>query len=113
MARVMLPEPIYRGDPWSLPVRLHRDISGSTFACQLRKGIGSTPIQASIDPAHQGDEVDPDDPTNDPYFVVTLTGAQTAAIKDNVLKGDVQEVGAKTVARFTVIVDGQIEEPAE
>lgn len=108
MARVTLPEPIYRGDPWELPLYFYRDISASTFRCQLRHRRDGTALTPSIDYTHNDDPV-VDDEFDAPYIVLRLTATQTAAITDNLLNGDVQEVGGITLAKFTVPVAGEYE----
>lgn len=98
---------IYRGDDWAVKVRFHRDISGAVFACQLRHSRWATPIDAIIDPTHQSDPLDSQDPTNDPYIVLTLPGAVTATIDEDLLEGDLQDSPTHTVFKFVVPVKGQ------
>lgn len=95
---------IYRGDDWGpIRVRFHRDLSGATFVCQLRHSRASTPIDVDVDLTHAGD-----DP---PYVELSLAGAVTALIDDNLLKGDLEDSPTHTVFSFTVPVKGQITQP--
>ncbi len=112
MARTPLPDEmgIYRGDPWEVPFYFHsRTISGATFTCQLRFVKGGAATDVTVDDTHAGDGLDPDDPDNDNYIVLTLTGEETTVIGEGaLLYGDLQEEGGRTIP-FTVPIAGQYE----